>query len=50
LVRAAISSQRASPAKTPAPKSSVVVNNPLATPVALFVSGPRTALPPARES
>ena len=42
-----ISSQRGPPLKTPKPKSSVVVNSPLLTATALFVSNPRRLPPPA---
>src|ERR1041384_3395522 len=45
LVRPAISRQRAGPVKAPAPKSSVVVRNPLATLIPAFVTGPAMTTP-----
>ena len=43
-------SQRASPVKTPGPKSSVTVNRPLLTPTGLLVIGPASGPPPLAES
>ena len=45
LVRTPISSQQFVPLKTVEPKSMAVVNAPLLTGVALFVTGPATATP-----
>ena len=46
LVRTAMSSQRALPLNTPAPKSSMTVNSPLVTGVAALVSAEPATLPP----
>src|SRR4051812_46582628 len=46
LLRTAISSQRASPGKADAPKSSGTVNRPLLTTVGAFVIGPANTAPP----
>jgi hypothetical protein len=45
FVRTSTSSQRASPAKTLAPKSSVALKNPLLTATARLVTGPPTWVP-----
>ena len=50
LVDTLISSQRGGPVKTPGPKSSVTVNSPLLTAVALFVKGLPCGVPPVAAS
>ena len=45
LVLTAIASQLLVPVKTPGPKSTSVVNRPLVTATAVFVTGPAMALP-----